>query len=152
VARRPADLYRAVHAAIAEGLGSLGIEAGRRSEGPSSARRERPFLCFLDHDPEDIVFLGSKVVGSAQRRRPRAVLQHGSLLLARSEATPELPGLVDLTELNIETTIWANLVKSYLCDLLRFESIPSDLSIAERRMASDRESTVYRNPAWTRKR
>lgn len=152
VARRPADLYRAVHAAITRGLGSLGIEAGRRGEDRSAARKERPFLCFLDHDPEDVVVLGSKVVGSAQRRRPRAVLQHGALLLGRSETTPELAGLADLTKLNHKTDFWANILKYYLCDRLRFEPIPDDLSMAERQLVSDRESAVYRNPAWTRKR
>ncbi len=30
---------------------------------------KRPLLCFTDHDPEDIVTNGVKIVGSAQRRR-----------------------------------------------------------------------------------
>ena len=45
---------------------------------------ERPLLCFTGRDPEDIVGMGHKSVGSAQRRRGGAVLQHGSILLARS--------------------------------------------------------------------
>lgn len=38
-----------------------------------------------------------KVLGSAQRRRRGAVLQHGSLLLASSPFAPELPGITELT-------------------------------------------------------
>jgi lipoate-protein ligase A len=152
IARRPVDLYRAVHAAIAECLRSLGIEAGRRGEGRPGVRRERPFLCFLDQDPEDVVFRGSKVVGSAQRRRPRAVLQHGALLLGRSERTPELAGLADLTGVDAKTDFWTNRLKTQICDRLRFESVSDELSIAEQRLVVDRESAVYRNQAWTRKR
>lgn len=37
-----------------------------------------------------------KLVGSAQRRYQDAVLQHGSILLARSAYAPELPGLLDI--------------------------------------------------------
>lgn len=37
-----------------------------------------------------------KLAGSAQRRYQDAVLQHGSVLLARSAYAPELPGLLDI--------------------------------------------------------
>ena len=62
--------------------------------------RSRPLLCFTDRSAEDIVFEGIKIVGSAQRRRGGAVLQHGSILLARSSRTPELPGLCDVADLS----------------------------------------------------
>jgi lipoate-protein ligase A len=39
---------------------------------------------------------GAKIMGSAQRRRNGAILQHGSLLFGRSASAPELPGIVDL--------------------------------------------------------
>jgi lipoate-protein ligase A len=35
------------------------------------------------------------VLGSAQRRRKGAILQHGSLLLRRSEVVAEFPGIFD---------------------------------------------------------
>ena len=60
--------------------------------------QKRPLLCFTDPDPEDIVTNGVKIVGSAQRRRGGAVLQHGSLLLARSCRTPELLGVCDVAD------------------------------------------------------
>ena len=56
-----------------------------------------PFLCFSRGDARDIVLGQHKVLGSAQRRRRGAVLQHGSLLLALSEFAPEFPGLRELT-------------------------------------------------------
>ena len=45
---------------------------------------------------EDVICKGHKVLGSAQRRRRGAILQHGSLLLHQSPHAPEFPGLLDL--------------------------------------------------------
>jgi lipoate-protein ligase A len=58
---------------------------------------QSPFFCFQRRTPGDVLLLGHKIAGSAQRRRRGAVLQHGSLLLRRSPAAPELPGLEDIT-------------------------------------------------------
>lgn len=79
-----------------------------------------PFLCFFREDPHDIVIDTSiadrsgvdgeippaalckhplatcKIVGSAQRRRKGAILQHGSILLTASRHAPEIPGIRDL--------------------------------------------------------
>ena len=64
---------------------------------PSSFGAVRqPFLCFQRRAPGDVLVAGEKVAGSAQRRCRGAVLQHGSVLLARSPAAPELLGLKEL--------------------------------------------------------
>jgi lipoate-protein ligase A len=52
-------------------------------------------LCFLHQTPADLTIDGSKVAGSAQRKLRGALLQHGSLLLRRSEFAPSLPGIFD---------------------------------------------------------
>lgn len=52
-------------------------------------------LCFLHQTPADLTINGSKVAGSAQRKLRGALLQHGSLLLARSTSAPDLPGIND---------------------------------------------------------
>ncbi|MDB5313145.1 MAG: lipM [Gemmataceae bacterium] len=52
-------------------------------------------LCFLHQTPGDLLIDGSKVAGSAQRKWKGALLQHGSILLARSEFAPQLPGIND---------------------------------------------------------
>jgi lipoate-protein ligase A len=54
------------------------------------------FLCFHRRAPGDVLLGPDKIAGSAQRRRRGAILQHGSLLVRRSAAAPELPGLEDL--------------------------------------------------------
>jgi lipoyl(octanoyl) transferase len=65
-----------------------------QAESPASAE---PFLCFQRRSCTDIVCGEAKIVGSAQRRRRGAVLQHGSILLARSRCAPELLGIQELT-------------------------------------------------------
>jgi lipoate-protein ligase A len=57
----------------------------------------QPFLCFQRRSEGDVVAAGVKIGGSAQRRSRGAVLQHGSVLLGRSAAAPELPSIADLT-------------------------------------------------------
>jgi len=93
LADAPTLLYDRVHAALVTLLNELGAPARVRGEKFSEPE---PFLCFGRGDPRDIVLSGSKIVGSAQRRRKGAILQHGALLLERSAHAPEFPGLFDL--------------------------------------------------------
>jgi lipoyl(octanoyl) transferase len=94
LAENPPQIYDRVHEQIMAALAEQGIRSTLRGE--ALAEREGTFLCFGRGDPRDIVLAGHKILGSAQRRRRGAVLQHGSLLLHRSEHAPQFPGLVDL--------------------------------------------------------
>ncbi len=91
---RPMELYRIVHQCIAAELSSRG--AGAALRGVTVKNRQEPVLCFAREDEHDLVLNGRKVLGSAQRRRRGAILQHGGLLLAASPVTPELLGIRDL--------------------------------------------------------
>ncbi len=153
LARRSADLYRCVHAAIAGLLGEIGLDARRRGEdgvGPGDV--EKPFLCFADRDAEDVVAGPTKLVGSAQRRRAGAVLQHGSVLLARSPATPELPGASDLTGGPAEPLALGRRLAEVIPVALGLNAIEETISSPERRRAAALAREIYRNPTWTRKR
>jgi lipoate-protein ligase A len=146
----PVDLYHAVHGAIAGLLQSRGAPARRRGVDPD--RPERPFLCFLDRDPEDLVVGTSKVVGSAQRRRSGAVLQHGSILLAQAHRTPELPGLEELSGLDPRPASWAEAVQAAIVGALDLAPRMDAISAAEIRQAADLERDRYRGASWTRRR
>lgn len=92
----PYQLYLDVHNALIEVLRLRGFDVNLRAtrfgkDGPAEA-----FLCFSRGDEMDIVLGTHKVLGSAQRRRRGAVLQHGSLVLRRSTHAPQFPGLFDL--------------------------------------------------------
>lgn len=98
---RPIELYRIVHQCIAAELSSRGANAMLR--GVTVKNRKEPVLCFAREDEHDLVLNGHKILGSAQRRRRGAILQHGGLLLAASSVTPELLGLRNLCpEINLD--------------------------------------------------
>lgn len=98
--RDPYSLYKIIHRAIIQSLAQIEIRACLREEERHSKSTNTQFLCFARGDETDIVFQSHKIMGSAQRRRKGAVLQHGSLVLENSEFAPQFPGLLDLTELN----------------------------------------------------
>jgi lipoyl(octanoyl) transferase len=151
LARPSTQLYRAVHAAIVGGLVRFGIQVDRRGEvfSPGDCERSRPLLCFKDRSPDDILLEGTKVVGSAQRRREGAVLQHGSFLLARSFQTPELAGLCDVADLSADPEEWSDRLAGWIgkavgqhCETVQ---VPDEI----RALAKEREISRYRDPAWT---
>ncbi len=152
LARRSAELYRAVHSAIAALLGSLGLVAHRRGEDSATLDGPRPFLCFADRDAEDLVSGRDKLVGSAQRRRARAVLQHGSILLGRSSRTPELPGASDIGPVDDDPDRWAERLAGAIPAALGLVPVADRLSRDEMEEADRLAESVYRDPAWNRKR
>ena len=112
----------------------------------------RPFLCFLDRDPEDLVIGGAKVVGSAQRRRPRAVLQHGSILLRRSAFAQELPGIEDVAGLAPDAEGVADWIARELPASLAMEPCTDSLRDVEKLAARELSQSVYRDEGWTDRR
>lgn len=80
----PAALYRLVHAAWRDALAAdLPAVAIAPDSFPFPTPRGGPFFCFQKPARTDLVVGGDKLAGSAQRRIPGRVLQHGSLLLGR---------------------------------------------------------------------
>ncbi len=81
------EAYEAIARALAAGLGRLGVEvelAPVATEAMSRDGASPP--CFASAGRYEIVVGGRKLIGSAQRRVGRGVLQHGSLL---TDATHE---------------------------------------------------------------
>ncbi len=84
----PVALYKLVHECWRAAL----AHDGPRSElapdhCPSPTPRTGPFFCFQKPGRTDLIIQGEKLLGSAQRRIPGRVLQHGSLLLGRRFAS-----------------------------------------------------------------
>lgn len=91
---QPHELYELVHGEIVAGLAAAGFAVRMRGETQQAVRE--PLLCFARQDARDVVSGDWKVLGSAQRRRKGALLQHGSLNLRAPSAAPQHPGLEDL--------------------------------------------------------
>ncbi len=78
----PVPAYVLVHQAIADVFKGFGIDLELRPKDPNYARvRDEPEFCFSRPCPTDLICPAGKLVGSAQRRLPKAFLQHGSIIL-----------------------------------------------------------------------
>lgn len=82
------ETYRAIAEALLPALRQLGVEADleRVGTGVSGRGRAASAPCFMSSGRFEIVVEGRKLVGSAQRRVGRGVLQHGSLLIDGTHA------------------------------------------------------------------
>lgn len=110
-------------------------------------------LCFLHQTPGDLVLAESKVAGSAQRKLRGALLQHGSLLLRRSEFAPELPGMEDLAGRGLFSprTLAEQLIERFARDTGAAIE-PGEWTAEERQRIPAIRVERYGNPEWNRKR
>ena len=100
--RQANALYDTVHNTLVETLAEFGVRARLHAPAAINARpASQAFLCFQRRTRGDVLCGEAKIAGSAQRRRRGAVLQHGSILLARSPHAPELLGIGELTGIAI---------------------------------------------------
>ena len=94
----------------------------------------------------------AKVVGSAQRKQKGALLQHGGILLARSEFAPRLPGLFELTGVRLTSEQTAKLVTAQFARDTGWDVVPgewaADELVSRERIAAERYSSVD----WNEKR
>jgi lipoate-protein ligase A len=160
LSRQSAHLYGVAHSALLRVLAQLGIHArmhNDRAEHKASDHSPQDtsehFLCFARRTAADVVAESEqdrvKIVGSAQRRRRGAVLQHGALLLDASKFAPELPGLhqVNSQELDLPALIaaWCD----HLADQLGLVMIPARDPSMDTLHIQKSLLDRYASPSWT---
>jgi lipoate-protein ligase A len=163
LSRQSAHLYGVAHSALIEALAGWGISArlyedviAQESAGNELASPKDPFLCFARRSAADIVATAGsesvKIVGSAQRRRRGAVLQHGAFLLAASRYAPELPGLHQVTGVEIDVpaiiSAWCDQLAQRLDLIMIFADGPSPAVLQNRQPLLEK----YASPSWTARR
>ncbi|MBN1395576.1 MAG: lipoate--protein ligase family protein [Pirellulales bacterium] len=151
--------YRVIHESLIATLRQWNIQAALYTCAMAdSARRsgnavnKEPFLCFQRRALGDVLAGGVKIAGSAQRRRRGAVLQHGSVLLARSTAAPELDGLKERSGRSINADILMAAWLEEIEEVLAVEWHGSTLSGEERRRAAELACEKYASTDWTKNR
>ncbi len=152
LALRDVALYETVHTALIEALAGLGINASLFQGKGRGIGHIEPFLCFQRRSPGDVLLSEVKIAGSAQRRRRGAVLQHGSVLLGRSIAAPELPGLAEAAALKIS---FDQLIHAWMTKLTNAFSLhlePGILSDCEKHRAEVLAGEKYGSSQWTENR
>jgi lipoate-protein ligase A len=177
LARSAAALYSAIHDAIITVLSSLaepghGSTLLRLDTSPKIAERDERFLCFqrraagdvlLVREPEQVgpaaqfaddvrAPLGTKILGSAQRRFRGALLQHGSLLLERSPSAPELAGWRDLTGAAVSTGALGQALAAKVADIVAGRLIQCPLPMKLQSVAAELANHKYGAITWTNRR
>ena len=162
LSRQSALLYGRVHEALIAALAAHGIATrlcGAAAKLVAASAASEPFLCFLRRRPDDVVAEDGafgrpslKLAGSAQRRRRGAVLQHGALLLARSAAAPELPGIAEVSDVEIAAV---KLVALWISSIAA--SLGLQLTLAGETLPAIETSAApyaqkFQSPQWTRRR
>jgi lipoate-protein ligase A len=150
------QLYNLCHASLVQTLAELGASAmiyrGDAAAACDAASAAEPFLCFQRRSCGDILCGPAKIVGSAQRRRRAAVLQHGSVLLRQSPCAPELPGIDELTGKQFDPAAVASRWQSRLLAALPAQAAPGELSPREREQARILEIDRFQGSGFTRRR
>lgn len=148
--RDPRAAYHAVHGAVALALERLGVPLGARGAG--AGRAGLTGMCFANATDYDLVARGKKLMGSAQRRRGRAFLQHGSLPVSRD---PAVPGAVSLSELLPGPPPAAEVIEEAIVAAFRERFGPA-IDDTPRQMELELAETLrarrYGCPAWTHER
>ena len=151
VARRtPGELYRLVHACWRDAILAehSGVEMAPDSLPPPSPRTG-PFFCFEKPGQTDLLLGPGKLLGSAQRRIPGCVLQHGSLLLGQRFASHPGAHLNDPPAELIER--WTAAFVAALATALELE--PEAVAWTDERLTHVAElRDKYAGDAWLRLR
>ncbi|MCH7988607.1 MAG: lipoate--protein ligase family protein, partial [Planctomycetes bacterium] len=150
LAMEPHRLYEEAHKQILTVLKRFGICAQLR--GTDLNENDEPFLCFGRKDPRDIIYRGHKILGSAQRRRRGAVLQHGSLLLKRSAFASAFPGIDDLCGKNHCDGRLAPELAAELGVLISSNCVDFSISHVDRIRIVQLQNQRYRSLHWNRLR
>jgi len=142
-------LYRRVHSALVAVLTRLNVAAAVCDEREERAPADQPFLCFERRAGGDVVVQRAKIAGSAQLRQRHGILQHGSILLAKSRYTPHLPGLADISGANLTPDALARDLQLELAEQLQLEFQSRQLSEVERALAAQVVHEKYALERWT---
>lgn len=150
--RRRQWTYKAIHRTLIAVLWKSGIEANLFGASELGVEKSNDFLCFKRRSAGDIVVGDVKIAGSAQRRVADAVLQHGSVLLERSSAAPELAGLNEITCKTLEPGDLQHAWRDQLSEVLRFRWCEDELLAEEQDHIARIVAEKYGHPSWTEKR
>jgi lipoyl(octanoyl) transferase len=163
LARNSQQLYAAVHDAFIAALEPFIVtqksawKLRRLNQCLKESATREPFLCFARRACGDVLLVDatgndSKLLGSAQRRHRGAILQHGSLLLEKSPAAPELAGWLDLTGTQLSIDGLVDSVTVSIAATLALRAIPVGFPSELQSNAEQLANNKYGHVAWTKRR
>lgn len=149
------SLVQSFHETLADVLRHWNVLASLRpttAATSASGAESTPFLCFQRRARLDLLVDQQKICGSAQRRHKSAGLLHGSILLRRSEATPELPGIAELSRRIIEPADLRRRWSEQLADRLNWRLVPSELTPDETLGTATLQQQRFERLSWNHRR
>lgn len=165
------ESYRRISAALLLALNRLGAQAGAEHAG-KDAKPPNP-VCFVTPSHYEITVDGRKLVGSAQVRRQRGLLQHGTLPLtgditricdalaypdetARAAAKDQVRASAITLEMALGRVVdWqtaADAVAQGFAEAFSVDFQHADLTPAELSHADQLSRERFANPEWTFRR
>lgn len=151
IARQPpVTLYRLVHELWRDALAADGQSSEMAPDHlPMPSPRNGPFFCFQEPGRTDLIVGHDKLLGSAQRRIPGGVLQHGSLLLGRRFAAHPGADLGDPEPQRVAR--WIDAFLQRLARSLALEPRTGQWTL-EQLADIEQRRQHYASAAWTRRR
>lgn len=146
------DHYLAFHQALIDSLRDFGVRARLCESRRRAISQHEPFLCFLRRTDGDVLIGETKIAGSAQRRHRRSLLQHGSILLGRSDFAPELAGIEELTGIAIEPDQLARRWWELLGERLDLRLQSGKLTDPEKERSRQVERVKFSHDSWINRR
>jgi lipoate-protein ligase A len=157
------ELFSRISAGLIVGLERLGVAASLGESRTTGESESEAGACFLQRERPAILVRGRKLIGSAQRRWRRSLLQHGSILLdfdshlhqavfpawPRSDPARGVTWLRALAGKVVCTDELTAILGSAWCQALRLSGVPGDLTPGERSMAQELAGRKYGSLAWT---
>ena len=143
VPRRSVDhrlLYRFIHQLFVNALRSLGYPVMLKSDNEklgALTHHAEDFPCFTKSAQTEVQYENKKLIGSAQRIFPNAILQHGSLLIGNEHA--DLPSYLNVdrktknaikSEISEKTICLKNIKKNTISPENIIDSVITQLELA----------------------
>lgn len=145
-------LYRQVHGTLIDALQQRGVRATLGVSTNKISAADQPFLCFQRRATGDVLVQHEKIGGSAQWRGQGAILQHGSVILHRSDAAPEIAGLAELTATEIAPGELVELWQAEFARQLQLRWLEKPLTEAELDACRQLVETKYGSSLWNERR
>ncbi len=155
------DSYRLISEALMRGLEKMGIECSLAVETPSFYTKGR-LPCFSHPAQNEIEVNGKKIIGSAQKRKRKKFIQHGSVplkkdeellksvsLLNQQEDTINMTSLSEILERRVDFDWVVNHLQSGISEYFNIRLIPKDFSDTDKEAIQKIQKERYDSPAWT---
>jgi lipoate-protein ligase A len=145
----PAWLGR-MHDIIADALAALGVDVTAHADAPQELSPGPQ--CFGQLTAGDLLLGTAKVVGSAQRRQRRALLQHGAVLLAKSPHTPLLPGIREMAGRKLDVADVCEAIRRSFQRHMAWPVKPGPWTAAEHQAIGQLVESKYGQACWNGRR